>query len=102
MLTALHDLTAALPSIRLLGSDFGYEECVEGALEQLAEFTQRWGKPSPDNLLTIARRFAPGQPRFEVDLEPDSAMMGHPTAEEIEFIGPDTVEEADTTFALAI
>ncbi len=46
----------------LLGSDFGYEECVEGALEQLAEFTQRWGKPSPDNLLAIARRFAPATP----------------------------------------
>ncbi len=29
----------------LLGSDFGYEEAVEGALEYLADFTQRWGKP---------------------------------------------------------
>lgn len=81
----------------LLGSDFGYEEAVEGALEYLADFTQRWGKPVPDNLLAIARRFAPGQPRSASEVEANSAAM-----DDVALGGPDTPEEADATFALAI
>ena len=87
----------------LLGSDFNYDEEREGALEQLAKFTRRWGKPSLDNLLEIARRFAPGQPRPvpEPKTDADRAAVIHPTIEEIAYVGPDTSEEADTTFALA-
>jgi hypothetical protein len=80
----------------LLGYDFGYDEMREGALEYLAGFTQRWGKPSPDNLLTIARRFAPGQPRSASEFEANGAAM-----DDVALGGPDTIEEVDTTFALA-
>lgn len=81
----------------LLSYDFGYDEMREGALSYLADFTQRWGKPSPDNLLAIARRFAPGQPRPASDVEANGAAM-----DDVALGGPDTPEEADTTFALAI
>ena len=82
----------------LLGYDFGYEEAVEGSLEYLAEFTQRWGKPSLDNLLAIARRYAPGQPRSASD---EVEAYGGAALDDVAFGGPDTPEEADTTFALA-
>lgn len=85
-----------------LGRDFGYDESREGALEFLASFTQRWGKPSVDNLLTIARRYAPGQPRIDPTVEVDGEEgKGHLTADDVALIGPDTTEEMDTTFALA-
>jgi hypothetical protein len=87
----------------LLGSDFNYDEEREGALEQLAGFTRRWGKPSLDNLLEIARRFAPGQPRPAPEPQTKMNRMAvvHPTREEMAYVGPDTSGEADTTFALA-
>ena len=80
----------------LRGSDFGYEEAVEGALEYLADFTLRWGKPSPDILLTVARRYAPGQPRSDSEVEANGATM-----DDVALGGQDTIEEVDTTFALA-
>ncbi len=80
----------------LLGSDFGYEEAVDGVRDYLADFTQRWGKPSPDNLLTVARRYAPGQPRSASEVEANGAAM-----DDVALGGPDTIEEVDTTFALA-
>jgi hypothetical protein len=90
----------ALPTTRqlykaftILGSDFAYEEEVDAALERLAEFTRRWGTPSPDNLLTVARRCAPGQPRSEVASEEQ---------DDVEYYGPRTSEEAGICFALAV
>jgi len=80
----------------LLGSDFGYEEAVDGARDYLADFTGRWGNPSPDNLLTVARRYAPGQPRSASEVEANGAAM-----DDVALGGPDTIEEVDTTFALA-
>jgi len=80
----------------LLGSDFNYDEERAGALEQLAGFTRRWGKPSLDNLLTVARRYAPGQPRSASEVEANGAAM-----DDVALAGPDTIEEVDTTFALA-
>lgn len=86
----------------LLGSDFGYEEAVDGALEYLAGFTERWGKPSPDNLLTIARRFAPGQPRPIPEPEIEEVAEDGAPIHDIDLAGPDTTEESDALFALAI
>lgn len=77
----------------LLGYDNDGEE---GILSYLEDFTQRWGKPSPDTLLAIARRFAPGQPRPASDVEANGATM-----DDVALAGPDTIEEVDTTFALA-
>ncbi|HEX5158914.1 MAG TPA: hypothetical protein VFW17_17025 [Ktedonobacterales bacterium] len=90
-------------AFNLLGSDFNYYEQREEALQQLADFTRRWGKPSLDNLLEIARRFAPGQPRSAPEPQPKTDRMAvvHPTIEEIAYLGPGTPEETDTTFALA-
>src|SRR6185437_9708630 len=85
----------------LLGSDFGYEEAVEGALEYLAGFTERWGKPSPDTLLTVARRFAPGQPRPIPEPEIEEGEEDSAPIHDIDLAGPDTTEESDTLFALA-
>lgn len=94
----------ALPTARqlyeafaLFGSDFCYEGETEGTLEYLADFTRRWGKPSPDNLLAIAHRFAPGQPRSAAD----EAEANSVTLDDLALGGPDTIEEADATFALA-
>ncbi len=91
-------------ALGMLANDFSYDEERAGALEQLAKFTRRWGKPSLDNLLEIARRFAPGQPRPvpEPKTDMNRAAVVHPTIEEIAYIGPDTSEEADITFALAV
>ena len=87
----------------LLGSDFGYEEAYESAVKQLADFTRHWGKPSPETLLAVAHRFAPGQlrPAPDPEVEKGESLAGHPTAEEVTFVGPDTSQEADVTFALA-
>lgn len=90
-------------AIEMLAYDFNYQEQRENALEQLADFTRRWGKPSLDNLLEIARRFAPGQPRpiHAPKTGTNRAVVVHPTIEEIAYIGPGTPEETDATFALA-
>lgn len=62
-------------------------------LSYLAGFTERWGTLSPDRLLALARHFAPGQPRSEVAaVERDDLV----------YYGPETSEETDTLFILAI
>ncbi len=88
----------------LLGSDFNYDEEREGALERLAGFTRRWGKPSLDTLLEIACRFAPGKPRPAPvpQTKMNRMVVHHPTTEEVAYVGPDTSEEADATLALAV
>ncbi len=91
-------------ALGMLAYDFNYLEQREGTLEQLAEFTRRWGKSSLDTLLEIAHRFAPGQPSPapEPQTKPDRMAVVHPTIEEIAYLGPGGLEETDTTFALAI
>lgn len=62
-------------------------------LRYLAGFTKRWGDLSPDRLLALARRFAPGQPRSEVAaVERD----------DLAYYGPETSEETDALFILAV
>src|SRR5690348_13486374 len=79
-------------TFRFLLYDFGYDEEFEGARYRLDDFTERWGMITVDTLLELARRFAPGQPRSEVDvMERDN----------VAYYGPYTSEENDTSFVLA-
>jgi hypothetical protein len=55
-------------TFRFLLYDFNYAEEFEAARYRLADFTERWGNITVDTLLEIGRRFAPGQPRSEVDV----------------------------------
>jgi PBS lyase HEAT-like repeat-containing protein len=72
--------------------DFNYEEEREDALRYLARFTQRWGVISADNLLAVARRFAP----VDLVLQANAGVRG-----DVAILEPETSEEADTLFALA-
>lgn len=72
----------------------------EGVLSYLANFTQRWGKPSAKNLLAIARRFAPKHPWHASETDVDE-MVIRPVMGDAAVLGPDTPEEEDATFALA-
>lgn len=80
-------------AFRLLLYDFGYDEEREDAFYRLADFIERWGALSPDRLLAITRRFAPDQPRSDVD---------EAGGDDVAYFGPYTSEEADVRFALAI
>ncbi len=72
--------------------DTSYDHEREAAIWLLRHYQKHWGKPSPDNLLEVARRFAPGFPRTEADRDEN---------DEETLVRSDKDEAQDTTFALA-
>lgn len=80
-------------ALTMLGYDLSYEEERESVLRYLADFKRRHGQLSPDNLLAVARRFAP----VGRALTADAASTGDDA-----LLEPQTPEEADTLFTLAV